>query len=256
MLGGDDASPLCHAGCCAIAGAVEIVTTYVYVRAEYRIEPPQYARAQVKMKEATMQSLAPDSIRPNGRPELPFLESAGQTLTGRILITIAATAVIAAGAHISFRLPFTPVPLTLSDFAVLLVGMALGPATAFSAVLLYLAEGAAGMPVFNPQGLGGIAQLIGPTAGYLFAYPFAAAVAGCAGSLRRAGMSDFTSAILAGTGATAIILGLGAAWLGHSRFLTASSTWYVAVAPFLFGAAAKIVAAALIFSSTRRWLRS
>ncbi len=203
-----------------------------------------------------MHSLTSDSLQPSGRPEVPFLESLSQTLPGRIFVAIGATAVIAAGAHISLRLPFTPVPLTLSDFAVLLVGMALGPAAAFSALLLYLAEGAVGLPVFNPQGLGGIAQLVGPTAGYLFAYPFAAAVAGFAGSLRRSNLSDFTSSVVAGTGATAVILGLGAAWLAHLRFLSPSSAWYVAIAPFLFGAAAKIVAAALIFSSSRRWLRS
>jgi biotin transport system substrate-specific component len=203
-----------------------------------------------------MQSVASDTLPPNGRPQLPFLESVRQTLAGRIFIAIGATALIAAGAHVSLRLPYTPVPLTMSDFAVLLVGMALGPAAAFSALLLYLAEGAIGLPVFNPDGLGGMAQLLGPTAGYLFAYPLAAAVAGLAGSLRRFGMTNFTSSVLAGLGATAIILGLGAAWLSHVRFLSAGGVWDLAVAPFLFGAAAKIVAAALIFSSTRRWLRS
>jgi biotin transporter BioY len=69
-------------------------------------------------------------------------------------------------------------------------------------------------------------------------------------------MSSFTAAVMAGTGATAIILGFGATWLAHSHYLSASSAWHVAIAPFLFGAAAKVVAAAMIFGSTRRWLRS
>lgn len=144
----------------------------------------------------------------------------------------------------------------MSDFAVLLVGMALGPVAAFSALLLYLAEGAAGLPVFNPEGPGGMFQLLGPTAGYLFAYPFAAMVAGYAGSLRKYGMSNFTAAVIVGTSATALILGGGATWLSHAHYWSASSAWNIAVGPFLFGAAAKIVAAALIFSSTRPWLRS
>lgn len=203
-----------------------------------------------------MQSLSSVSIQHKSRAHTPFLESVSQTLGGRILVAVSATALIAAGAHISLRLPFTPVPLTMSDFAVLLVGMALGPVAGFSALLLYLAEGAAGLPVFNPQGLGGIAQLVGPTAGYLIAYPFAAAIAGFAASLRRTGMSNFTAAVVTGVGATALILSLGAAWLSHARFLSFSAVWHLSVGPFLFGAAAKIVAASLIFSSTRRWLRS
>ena len=203
-----------------------------------------------------MHSATSGSLRHDGRPALPFLESISQTLPGKIFVVIAATALIAAGAHISLRLPFTPVPLTMSDFAVLLVGMSLGPTSAFSVLILYLVEGASGMPVFNPGGLGGVAQLFGPTGGYLFAYPFAAVVAGSASRLSRSGMSSFTAAVVAGTGATAIILAFGATWLAHSHYLSASSAWHVAVAPFLFGAAAKVVAAAMIFGSTRRWLRS
>ena len=190
------------------------------------------------------------------RPVLPLLESAQQTLPGKILLAISATALVAAGAHISVRLPFTPVPLTMQDFAVLLVGLILGPVTAFSAMLLYLAEGAAGLPVFTPQGLGGIAQLVGPTAGYLFSYPLAAAAAGLAASFKRNSMSSFASAVVACSLATVIIFALGAGWIGHTRYLSASAVWGIAVAPFLFGAAAKIVAAACIFGSTRRWTRA
>lgn len=201
----------------------------------------------------TPHSFEQDAQEPNS---IPFLESASQTLMGRIVVAIAATAVIAAAAHVSLPLPFTPVPLTLSDFAVLLVGMALGPVAAFSALLLYLAEGALGLPVFNPQGLGGIAQLLGPTAGYLFAYPFAAALAGMANSFRRRGVTEFSAGILAASGASFLILSSGAVWIGYIRGLSASYVWYLAVAPFLFGAAAKIVAASLIYSSSRRWFRS
>ncbi len=186
----------------------------------------------------------------------PFIESALNTLPGRIIITISATVLVAICAHITLSLPFTPVPLVLSDFAVLLVGLVLGPSAAFLAMLLYLAEGAIGLPVFSPQGLGGIAQLMGPTAGYLFAYPIAAAAVGLAPKLSRTGMSNFSAAVVTGTLGTAIILGSGAAWLGHHYSRDLAATWTMAVAPFLFGAAAKIVAAALLYAPTRRWLHS
>jgi biotin transport system substrate-specific component len=190
------------------------------------------------------------------RPDLTLLEEVRQTLPGRIVIAISATALVAACAHVSLRLPFTPVPLTLQDFAVLLVGLVLGPMAAFSAMVLYLAEGAVGLPVFTPQGPGGIAQLMGPTAGFLFSYPLAAAVAGLAGSFKGSTMSSFTSAVVSCTLATGVIFAFGAGWIGHTRFLSASSVWYVAVAPFLFGAAAKVVGAAFLFGATRRWTRS
>ena len=67
-----------------------------------------------------------------------------ESFAGKTLLVIGATAFVAACAHISFPLPFTPVPLTLQNFAVILVGMALGPVAGFSAMVLYLAEGALG----------------------------------------------------------------------------------------------------------------
>lgn len=60
-----------------------------------------------------------------------------ETFVGKIFLILAATGVVALCAHISFPLPFTPVPLTLQNFAVLLVGMFLGPVAGFSAMVLY-----------------------------------------------------------------------------------------------------------------------
>src|SRR5437868_4703907 len=81
--------------------------------------------------------------------------------------------------QISLPLPFTPVPLTLQNFAVILVGMVLGPTPGFSAMVLYLAEGALGLPVFTPtSGPAGMSHLLGPNGGFLFSYPLAAATAG------------------------------------------------------------------------------
>lgn len=96
----------------------------------------------------------------------------------QVAIVISASAFVALCARISLPLPFTPVPLTLQNFGVLLVGLTLGSRRGFLALILYLAEGLMGMPVFSPTGPGGIAQLLGPTGGFLLAYPFVAGIAG------------------------------------------------------------------------------
>jgi len=89
-------------------------------------------------------------------------------------IVLAGSALIAVCAHVAVPLWFTPVPVTLQPFAVLVLGMLLGPRVAFATMVAYLAEGAAGLPVFTPHGLGGVAQLLGPTGGYLLSYPVVA----------------------------------------------------------------------------------
>src|ERR1700726_4572539 len=96
-------------------------------------------------------------------------------LAKQAAIVVGASLFVAVCARVTVPLPFTPVPLTLQNCGVLLVGLTLGSRRGFAALLLYLIEGMAGMPVFNPAaGPGGIAQLAGPTAGYLLAYPFVA----------------------------------------------------------------------------------
>jgi biotin transport system substrate-specific component len=177
------------------------------------------------------------------------------SLAGKALLVIGASVFVAACAHISLPLPFTPVPLILSNFAVLLVGLALGPAAAFSALALYLAEGAVGLPVFAP-GAPGIAHLFGPTGGYLFAYPFAAAIAGWLVRRLDPVTSRFRSALIASTVATLPIFLLGAAWLARFSHLSLAATWAFAVAPFIPGEILKITAAAGIYSSFQRWRRS
>src|SRR6266436_5285010 len=117
-------------------------------------------------------------------------------------IVIGASLLVALCARVTVPLPFTPVPLTLQNFGVLVVGLVLGPRRAFAALVLYLAEGAAGLPVFNPTGPGGIAQLMGPTGGYLLAYPL---VAGLAGFLIERGRKTFTRAAVAGLAAEVLL---------------------------------------------------
>ncbi len=196
-------------------------------------------------------------------PQQPFaLESVKpfqHTRTGKIALPLAASLFVALCAHVTLPLPFTPVPLTLANFAVILVGMLLGPVAGFLAMITYLAEGAVGLPVFNPHGLGGVAQLLGPTAGYLFSYPLAAAIAGFAARIARTSsgrITRFAAAIVTGTAATVLILLSGASWFAHLFHISPAAALPFAVAPFLFGEAAKIVAAAGIFSASRRWLRA
>jgi len=91
-----------------------------------------------------------------------------------------AVVLTAAAAQVAIRLPFTPVPFVLTPLAVLLAGAALGPRLGFVAMAIYLAAGVAGMPVFapSPDLPPGALRLIGPTGGYLLAYPLAAAITG------------------------------------------------------------------------------
>src|SRR6266550_5299179 len=96
----------------------------------------------------------------------------------QIALVVGASLFVALCARVTVPLPFTPVPLTLQNFGVLVVGLVLGPRRAFAALALYLAEGALGLTVFSPTGLGGLAQLLGPTGGFLIAYPAVAFVTG------------------------------------------------------------------------------
>jgi biotin transport system substrate-specific component len=180
-----------------------------------------------------------------------------RTLSGKAILAVSATAFVALCAHISFPLYFTPVPVTLQTMAVILVGLALGPTLGSTAMVLYLAEGAMGLPVFSPNaGIGGIAQLLGPTAGYLFSYPLAAAAAGGIVRAIRLRRAQFPVAILAGIAASVFIFAMGAGWIAHLLHLTPGTTWHLAVAPFLPGEVLKIAAAASAYTTIRRWHRS
>ena len=113
-------------------------------------------------------------------------------------------------AHITIPLPGTPVPLTVQNFGVLLVGLLLGSRRGFAALALYLAEGAMGMPVFSPTGPGGIAQLLGPTGGFLLAYPL---VAWLAGFVMERGRKSFARAALGGFLGEVVLFTGGLGWL-------------------------------------------
>ena len=97
----------------------------------------------------------------------------------RVAGVVLGAAFVALAAQISVPLPGTPVPMTLQPLAVLLVGGLLGARLGAASMVLYLALGIAGLPVFTPTvPLLGIARLLGPTGGYLLAYPIAAFAVG------------------------------------------------------------------------------
>src|SRR3954469_19357657 len=111
----------------------------------------------------------------------------------RALSILLAVGALALASQFALPLPGTPVPLTLQPLVVVLAGLVLGPLDAAVAMVAYLLAGAAGLPVFAPIGAPGLARLIGPTGGYLLAYPIAAAVAGTFG----AGQKSFITRALA-----------------------------------------------------------
>jgi biotin transport system substrate-specific component len=138
-------------------------------------------------------------------------ESTGSTYWAKqAAIVVGASFFVALCARVTLPLPFTPVPLTLQNFAVLLVGLTLGARRGFAALILYLIEGASGLPVFNPTGPGGVAQLLGPTGGYLMAYPL---VAGLSGWLLDFGKRTFARAAVAGLVAEIVLFASGIGWL-------------------------------------------
>ena len=162
----------------------------------------------------------------------------------RATAAVAGSLLVAVCAHISVPLLFTPVPLTLQTFAVLLLGLTLAPATAFAALALYLIEGAAGLPVFSPHGPGGLLQLMGPTGGYLLSYPFVAALTSLLA--RRVGRASFTSYALSAAAGSLLILALGALWFSVLTHLPFTTALKMTVWPFLPGDALKVCASAAV----------
>jgi biotin transport system substrate-specific component len=106
--------------------------------------------------------------------------SATFTQDRRIAFAAAAGFVVAlaAASQVAIPIPGTPVPVTLQPMVVVLAGLMLGPVVGFASMVAYLALGAMGLPVFAPVGAPGILRLLGPTGGYLLAFPFAAFAAG------------------------------------------------------------------------------
>jgi biotin transport system substrate-specific component len=197
-------------------------------------------------------------------PLAPEAISAGlftSTAPTRAAILLRAVGVILAGsalaalcAHVSIPLYFTPVPLSLAPFAVLFLGLLLTPRMASATFAAYLAEGALGLPVFAPSPLApsGLAHLLGPTGGYLLAYPLAAMLISYL--FRRTGRT-FAAALVSAAIGDLFILACGALWLAALPHLTNRTAMVLAVLPFLPGDALKIAAAAALAKGFHRFCR-
>ena len=161
------------------------------------------------------------------------------------------TALTAAAAQISIPLPLTEVPFTFQPMVVLVGGLVLGSRLAFASQVLYLAAGIAGLPVFAASATlpPGALRLLGPTGGYLMAYPVAAFVAGY---LAERGFDRrYITSVLAMFAGLAIIFVSGVTWLGlFARTLTGSApvgmqaALATGVYPFILPDAVKLAVAA------------
>lgn len=172
----------------------------------------------------------------------------------REMVTAAlVAALIAATSWIVVRLG--PVPFTLQTMFVLLAGLLLRPGWAAASMGLYLVLGAAGLPVFS-GGQAGIATLIGPTGGFLLAFPVAAAaLSAVRGSLaaragtRAGGLAADVAGILV---AEVVIYAIGVPWLMRSTGMDLTAALTAAVVPFLVPDVVKSVMAVVVATAVRR----
>jgi biotin transport system substrate-specific component len=164
-----------------------------------------------------------------------------------VLSVLVASAIIALAAQIAIPIPGTVVPLTMQPLAVLLVGVTLGSTRGAAAAALYLLEGFSGMPVFA-QGHGGAIWLAGPTAGYLFSYPFAAFVAGWFSE--RGWGSTIVRAIAGMLIALGVIYLGGWSWL--AAFTGAKGAWLGGVRPFILADIVKVAVGASLLPQVQR----
>ena len=179
----------------------------------------------------------------------PFQE----TLAGKATLAVAGSLLVAACAHLAVPLPFTPVPLTLSDFAVLLVGLALTPSVAFAALVLYLLEGVAGAPVFSSAAFPDLLHRFMVTGGYLFSYPFAAALVSLLRrSIGRRTQAQYGVALLAAACGSMLLMTCGVLWLAVSLHLAPGLALSKGMVPFLPGQAVKMACTAGLAVSVRR----
>lgn len=188
--------------------------------------------------------MAKTAIQTLSTPQERVLESARQ-----VALVVGGSLLVALCARITIPIPGTPVPLTVQNFGVLLVGLMLGSRRGFAALALYLAEGAMGMPVFSPGGLGGIAQLLhGATSGFLLAYPL---VAWVAGYVMEHGRKSFARAAVGGFLAEVVLFTSGLAWLAVLTHSVAQAFRW-GLYWFLFAEIIKVLIAAGIAA---RWQR-
>ena len=145
------------------------------------------------------------------------------------LLAVLGSALLTLSAKI--QVPFYPVPMTMQTFVVLLIGLAFGTRLGLATVALYLAEGAAGLPVFagTPEKGIGLAYMIGPTGGYLLGFALAAALTGWIAERRR----DAAGLALAVVAGSIAIYVPGVLWL--ARFVGFTAALDLGLWPFVWG---------------------
>lgn len=173
--------------------------------------------------------------------------AAGSTAVRAIVLAVIGSLLLTISAKI--QVPFWPVPMTMQTFVVLVLGVAYGGRLAGATVLLYLAQGALGLPVF--AGGGGLAYMAGPTGGYLAGFLLAAIAVGWLAERGWARSAPSTlAAMLIGT---AIIFGCGIAWLATLIGLPQAIS--AGLVPFLLSEAVKIALATALVPSAWRLMR-
>lgn len=161
-----------------------------------------------------------------------------------LLCIVGGSLFLALMSQLSFNLWFTPVPITLQPFGVMLIGALLGSQRGTLAVLAYLIEGALGLPVFA-GGAFGLITLLGPTGGYLFAFLASTFLIGAL--LERGWKESYILTFLAFILGSALMLLLGALWL--ACFVGLNHAFIMGVFPFLLTGAAKALAATALIPS-------
>ncbi len=176
-------------------------------------------------------------------------------LVGELLVLLLGTVFLALLARIEIRLePFSPVPITGQTLGVLLIGALYGPWRGALCLLAYLGEGAAGLPVFA-GGASGAVILVGPTGGYLIAFPVAAAIVGLLVQPLRGVLSGWRAlpGLLVGT---VVIYLIGVPGLALSTGMGLLTAIEKGMLPFIPGDLIKVVVAAAVLPSGMTALRS
>lgn len=150
------------------------------------------------------------------------------------------------------RVPMVPVPITLQILVVLLVGAGLGARLGMLTVVLWIAEGVAGLPVFAGGGFG-LATLAGPTGGYILSFAVVAGLVGWCSDEGLLGTSIvWTFALLLLSTIPISVLG----WAGLARLIGPESAWAAGVLPFLLGDLLKVTLATAIIEATGRGFKT
>jgi biotin transport system substrate-specific component len=169
----------------------------------------------------------------------------------KMVFTSLFTALIIVGGYISFPLPFSPIPIVLADFFVMLAGLLLGASSGGAGVGLFLFLGALGIPVFA-GGKGGLAVLFGPTGGFLFGYLVCATVIGI---ISRKGKPSVIKDLVALAVGNLALYSIGVSWLKLISKLTWGKALALGLFPFVIGIIIKIIVILLLNKALRAFLR-